>query len=167
MSSRTQAQKDKIIAELVDTRRKILDAAAALPATQQDEVFLGVWSVKDLLAHLAGWDDTNRQAAAELLAGQMPAFYAHYDRDWQTYNAGLVAGYGRDDFAELLALVEDTHRTLIAFLETIPAEEFDKDHGVRFRRYKVTIARLLQVEADDENVHLAQIEEFRHRGRGN
>ena len=163
MKAKAQTQKDEIISELVETRRKILDAAAALPPAKRDEVFLGVWSVKDLLAHLAGWDDTNRQAAEELLAGQVPSFYGHHDRDWQTYNAGLVAAYRQEDFTEQLTLAEDTQQTLIAFLETLPAAEFDKDRGVRFRRYKVTIARLLQAEADDEKVHLAQIEEFRDK----
>ena len=40
-------------------RRKILDAASSPSPEQQDEVFLGIWSVKDPLAHLAGWDVTN------------------------------------------------------------------------------------------------------------
>jgi len=40
-------------------RRKILDAASAPSPEQRDEVFLGIWSVKDLLAHLAGWNVTN------------------------------------------------------------------------------------------------------------
>ena len=44
---------------LIETRRKILDAASSPSPEQQDEVFLGIWSVKDLLAHLAGWNVTN------------------------------------------------------------------------------------------------------------
>ena len=44
---------------LIETRRKILDAASSLSLEQQDEVLLGIWSVKDLLAHPAGWDVTN------------------------------------------------------------------------------------------------------------
>ncbi len=33
--------------------------------TQSDSDF--IWSAKDLLAHLAGWDETNHKAAAEAL----------------------------------------------------------------------------------------------------
>ena len=161
MSIRAQAKKEQIIAELVEARREILDAAALLSAEQQDEVFLGVWSAKELLAHLVGWDLTNLAAAGEVLAGQLPAFYAHHDRDWQTYNAQLVAQYRRDDFVELLSSVRDSHHKLIDFLQTIPAAEFDKDRGVRFRGYKVTIARLLQAETKDEKTHHQQIEVFK------
>lgn len=165
MSAKAQAKKDKIIAKLVEARRKILDAAALLSPAEQDQVFLGVWSVKDLLAHLVGWDFANMEAAKALLAGQLPGFYSHHDRGWKTYNARLVAEYKKDDFADLLSSVEDSHQKLIDLLRAIPAEEFDKDRGVRFKGYKVTIARLLQVEANDEKTHHAQIEEFRARNK--
>lgn len=160
MGARAQAKKDEIISELVETRRRILAAASSLPPEKQDEVFLGVWSVKDLLAHLAGWDYTNLEAAKALRAGQLPDFYSHYDRDWKTYNARLVAEHKRDDFAELLSLVQHSLQQLVAFLKTVPAEEFDKDRGVRYKRYKVTIARLLQADIRDVKTHHKQIEEF-------
>ncbi len=160
MGESTQEKKDKIISELVEARRKILDAAYSLPEEKQDEVFLGVWSVKDLLAHLVGWDYTNIQAVGELLEAKLPAFYSYYDRDWKTYNARLVEEHKKDDFVELLASVEASHRELISLLETVPAEEFEKDRGIRSGRYKVTIARILQTEADDEKKHHTQMKEF-------
>ena len=48
------SRKEEIIAGLIAARGKILEVAEALPAEKQDEVFLGVWSLKDLLAHLVG-----------------------------------------------------------------------------------------------------------------
>jgi len=161
----SQARKDIVISELVEARRKILDVASSLSPAQQDEVFLGVWSVEDLLAHLVGWDFANLEAAQAILIGKVPAFYSHHDRDWQTFNARLVAEYKKDKFADLLASAEDSHQKLTDFLESIPAEEFDKDRGVRFKGYKVTIARLLQVEAKDEEEHYTQIKKFASYGR--
>jgi len=160
MSTKFQAKKEQIIAELIEARREILDAAARLPAEQQDRPFLGTWSVRDLLAHLVGWDLTNLAAAREVLAGQLPAFYAHHDRDWRTYNALLVAEHKQAGWAEMVASVEGSQRKLIEYLQTIPPEELDRDRGVRFRGYKVTIARLLQAEAGDEKQHAAQIHDF-------
>jgi len=161
MGAKALAKKSEVISGLAETRRAILDTASALAPGQQDEVFLGIWSVKDLLAHLAGWDFANLEAAQAVLRGDLPEFYAHHDRDWQTYNAQLVAQYRRDDFVELLSSVRDSHHKLIDFLQTIPAAEFDKDRGVRFRGYKVTIARLLQAETKDEKTHHQQIEVFK------
>jgi hypothetical protein len=162
MRATAQAKKDKVIAELVEARRKIFDVASYLPPEKQGEVFLGIWSVKDLLAHLVGWDFTNLAAVQEILAGQLPSFYAHHDRDWRTFNAGLVAKYKRDDFAALLSLVQGSHQRLVDFLGPVPAEEFSRDRGLRFRGYKVTIVRLLQAEASDEEVHCKQIQAWLH-----
>lgn len=150
-----QAKKDEIISGLVEARRKILDVAGMLSPAEQDEVFLGVWTVKDLIAHLVGWDYTNLEAVQAILAGQRPSFWGYYDRDWETYNARLVAEYGRDDFAELVASVEESHRKLIGFLQAIPADEY-------IRRKK--IVTLLRAESKDENTHYGQVKEFReHR----
>jgi hypothetical protein len=93
----------------------------------------------------------------------LPGFYAYEDRDWTTYNARLVAEHGREDFEEILASVEASHRKLINFLEAIPAEEFERDRNIRFRRYRVTISRLLQAEMKDEEKHYRQIKAFRGR----
>ena len=160
MTAKALAKKDELISGLAETRQAILDAAAALDPAQQDEVFLGVWSVKDLLAHLAGWDFANLEAAQAVLRGELPAFYAYHGRDWQTYNARLVKKYGKSGFVELISLAAQTHQKLVDFLLKVPAEEFDKDQGVRFKGYKVTIARLLQAETRDEQIHCTQIKEL-------
>jgi hypothetical protein len=130
-----QAKKDRIITGLIEARRAILDAATSLPRRKRDQVFLGVWSTVDLLAHLVGWDVTN--------------------------NARLVKKHKRGSFAEMVASVGRSHRKPIGFLETIPAAEFGKDRGLRSPGgAKVILARLLQAEIDDEKVHARQIEDF-------
>jgi hypothetical protein len=160
MRGRAETKKREIISGLANARRKILDEASSLSPARQDEIFLGVWSVKDLLAHLVGWDYTNIQAAKEIMGGELPSFYAHHDRDWKTYNEGLVAQYKKDSFQELVSSVEDSHHQLIDFLEKVPAEELTRDRGLRYKGYKVTIARLLEAETKDEIEHHRQIREF-------
>ena len=156
-SPRDQAE---LIAGLIDVREQIIAAATALPPDQQDEVFLGVWSVKDLLAHLAGWDYANIEAVDAILAGRLPAFYAHHDRGWKSYNAQLVATYRRDDIAELIRLMRESHHRFVERLRTVPDEEFHRDRGLRAGRYKVTIGRLMRVELGDEREHLEQLQSF-------
>ena len=165
MSSQAQTVKEQIISGLIDTRNRILDAASELSPVEQDQVFLGIWSVKDLLAHLVGWDHANLQAAGAVLNGELPEFYAHEDRDWTTYNAHLVAKYKREDFEELLASAKASHRKLVSFLQTIPAEELERNRNVRFRRYRVTVLRLLQAEMEDEERHYQQIKAFKNRNQ--
>jgi hypothetical protein len=159
----TQSQilrKDTILAGLDEARQKILLEASRLTAVQQNQVFLGIWSAKDLLAHLIGWDHTNLQAAKNVLKGQVPHFYEHRDRDWQTYNAMLVKKYKTGSFEDLLAAAQVSQEKLLDFLRTLPPENFNKDFGVRFRGYRVTIQRLLEAETGDEQTHYKQITDF-------
>ncbi len=164
MSARTRLtardKKNKLLADLSDVRRQILAAAASLPAEKQDAAFLGVWSVKDLLSHLAGWDYANLEGVEAILQGKLPAFYASIDKDWKTFNSLLVLKYKKEALAEMISCVEDSHRQLISFLEGVPVEEFIKDRGVRYKGYRVIVARILQSELDDECVHLKQIMAF-------
>lgn len=160
MDAKAQAKKEQLLAELQETRSNILKEAAVLSAKKQEMIFLGIWSVKDLMAHLAGWDYANLDAIKAVLAGKLPPFYGYHGRDWQTYNAMLVAKYKRDSFKEIFALVENSQQELIEFLRTVVPESFGKDFGVRFRGYKVTIQRLLEAEIKDEQVHCQQIRDF-------
>ena len=54
MNVKAQARKEPPMAGLAEVRGKIVETAVFLSPTQQHEVFLGIWSVKDLLAHLKG-----------------------------------------------------------------------------------------------------------------
>jgi hypothetical protein len=49
---------------------------------------------------------------------------------------------------------------LVAYVQTIPPEDFNRDFGVRFRGYKVTIQRLLEADIKDVQIHCQQIVDF-------
>jgi hypothetical protein len=161
MPTRSQIlRKEQVLSDLIETRQNVLAEAASLSIEQQNQIFLGSWSVKDVLAHLIGWDHTNLDAVKHVLEGQVPAFYGHHDRDWRTYNAMLVKKYKRDSIQELLERAQASQEKLIRFLQTISPENFNRDFGVRFRGYKVTIQRVLEAEAKDEQIHHKQIADF-------
>ncbi len=151
--------KDELIEGLLQVRRSIVGKVTSLPPERRDEVFLGEWSVKDLLAHLIGWDHTNVEAVKEILSGTTPGFCAFYDRDWTSYNAKLVREHTAESFSELLASLERFHQDLIGLLRSIPPEDFEKDYAVRspLGGNTLTLADLLQTELDDERQHLQQI----------
>ena len=160
MGALAQFKKNALIADMVDTRVKILDAAQKVPPPLRTEVFLGTWSLLDLLAHLAGWDDANRQAVDAVRAGQLPAFYEYAEPGWHSFNVKLVAEYRLDDLDALVERLRGTQQRLVDLLEAVPAEDFDRDYQVRFRKYKVTLSRLLRAELKDEKEHLAQIRQI-------
>ena len=96
----TSAFKDELLFGLKAVRESILSEALKLPTGAHNKIFLGTWTVMDLLAHLAGWDAANLQAVNAILDGLLPEFYEHHDKDWKIYNAMLVALYKRPSLKE-------------------------------------------------------------------
>ena len=159
----TQSQilrKEKLLSGLIEVRQQILQEVIPISDQNRDLPFLGLWSINDMLAHLAGWDYANLDGVRAILVGMLPPFYTYHDRDWKKYNAILVAKYKRDSFPELTELLSDSQHALTEFLVTVPAEVFNKDFGVRFRGYKVTVQRLLEAETRDEQIHYQQIQDY-------
>jgi hypothetical protein len=155
---KSDRSKAGVIARLVETRQQILEAAAAIPLERQDQAFVGIWSIKDLLAHLAGWDYTNLEGVKALMAGEVPAFFAQHDRDWKTYNAMLVASHRRNDLAEMIVAVRKAQGDLVAFLNTLTDEDFHRT--VHVNTFRMSIGGLLNFEIRDEKEHLEQINQF-------
>lgn len=159
-----EATKQKLIADLIDARSRVLQAASALPSDCLDVKFLGVWSVHDLIAHLIGWDHINRDAVTSIRSGCLPAFYSSYDAHWSTLNAQLVQRYKQATILDTVACVTLSHRTLVDTLEGLSAEDLTHDFGVRSPGgRRVTIVMLLQAEAGDERKHAEQICAFAAR----
>ncbi|MBI5301109.1 MAG: ClbS/DfsB family four-helix bundle protein [Chloroflexi bacterium] len=153
-----KATKDRIIRELTETRQHILDLVATLAPEKRDVIFLGTWSVQDLLAHLAGWDFTNADSVKEIRRGKMPSCLTHWNPNWAAYNAKLVQKYKHANWGEMLDLIQLSHHDLIKFLAKISATDFEKDFAVRSPRGRtITIANFLQTEIDDERKHGQQI----------
>jgi hypothetical protein len=159
---KAQALKTRLCTDLRVNRLRILAAVGSLSADQQRQVYLGSWTVRELLAHLGGWDVTNRQAIEAVRAGQLPAFYHYRDTDWRRYNALLVERYLVGDVPALLSFARQTLEELLTVVAALDVGELERDFGVRYRGYRVTIARLLQSELQDEQQHLQQIIDFFH-----
>jgi uncharacterized damage-inducible protein DinB len=161
------AKKEQLIADLVDARQAVLDAAAALQADEQDTPFLGTWSAHDIVAHLVGWDHANLAAIDSIRSGRLPVFYEQYDRDWHTFNARLVAQHKQQTMEETVALAQASQQALLVVLADVPAEDVVRDWGVRSPgRRRVTIAMLLGAEARDEQKHAEQIRASAGRSEG-
>ena len=93
---KAETHKARVLDDVARARAAILAAVNSLPPEKHREIFLGIWSSYELVAHLIGWDYANIQAIADIQAGQLPQFYAHHDRDWQTYNAHLASEYSQE-----------------------------------------------------------------------
>jgi hypothetical protein len=157
MRTTAEARKRALIDELAQQRRALLAEIESLPDERLEEIFLGEWCLKDLLAHLVGWDYTNREAIEQILSGQTPAFFQYYDKDWRSYNARLVAQYRCEPFGALLEAAQRSQQALIDLLEGLAAQDVLSGKAATPSGRTVRVSGLLRAEASDEGDHAAQI----------
>ncbi len=82
---------DAIIEENARARAELMQAIDALPSERRVEGgLLGEWSLKDVMVHIAGWQDASASLMEMLARGERPVLDG-YDGDTDAYNDRLVA----------------------------------------------------------------------------
>lgn len=117
-------ERDEILAALDQTSDELLGMLARLtPAQRLERGATGEWRVKDVLSHLAFWNDVGYEELTVLARGE---------RTGKSYNNYLeindqVATQERDrPLAEVEAHFMASHERLANFLKTLPAEQWSR-----------------------------------------
>ncbi len=106
-----------LIASLQDSRRQMM---ALLDQVHLDRKVYPLWTIREILAHICGWDDSLIAMAASLRAGDVPATPAM--RGINMYNAETVATREGLDYDHIYREYVETRVRLIELLSEIPEE---------------------------------------------
>src|SRR5262249_48441912 len=88
------------------------------------EVWLGTWSVKDIVAHMAGWHREMAPALERLARGAKPiADGISYD-DVDAWNARFTAAARDTSVADVLLELDRAHEYFMLAADKVPAERF-------------------------------------------
>jgi hypothetical protein len=94
------------------------------PARMEQPGVNGDWTMKDIVAHLTGW---NRWLVARLQAAErgepspQPAWPAHLQSD-DEINAWIYQAYRNRPLSDVLAETAQTHHQLLAVIGALPAD---------------------------------------------
>ncbi len=119
------------------------------------------WTVRDILAHLIGWNRHIVRGAQQILSGELPYYDVDPGPDYSKVNAALVREYGDVDRAALLARLAASTAELTEFLRAIHPAEWDRDFGVRHDSETLTVKSTVDDLIADYDYHQRQIEELR------
>ena len=157
------AWKRRALARMARTRRAMLaqlermsEDALLSPRTQGD------WSVKDLLAHIAAWEEEGTKRLALITRGHPERVHFYDDmRAVDRFNARAVATAHRTSLAAMLRRLARVRRGLVATLRRLPSEALrDSSH-----RYPVA-TWLPEFAWTHEQSHLAEIKTWWRHARG-
>jgi hypothetical protein len=92
----------------------------------------GDWSIKEILAHISTWEAESLKHLPDILEGRRPARYSVLYGGIDAFNALMAEQKRSLSLFEVQDLLASTHRQLIEYLESLPAELFTVES--RFRR---------------------------------
>jgi hypothetical protein len=93
---------------------------------------MGVWSIKDTIAHVTWWEEEALTHLPLILAGGRPPRYSVVYGGIDAFNAQMAEQKGKLSLVEVLKERDDTHRRLIDYLQTVPEDQIATE--TRFRR---------------------------------
>jgi uncharacterized damage-inducible protein DinB len=152
------APKSVLLARLVAGREQLLAQLAGLGESAFAAEVIGNWKLKDLLAHISGWDRWELQSAQHVLNGQTPDLTPA--RGVDGYNAQVVAAWRNCATAELLDELHAARAEWVAILDERPLRAFDTAQADSWN-----FAQQVRIEWQHDAEHAAQIAEIAARRR--
>jgi hypothetical protein len=92
----------------------------------------GDWSLRDIIAHVTWWEEEALKHLPTILAGGRPPRYSVTYGGIDAFNAQMVEQRRKLPLNEVLRQRDDTHRRLIAYIQSAPEEQLVRE--TRFRR---------------------------------
>lgn len=118
---------DKAWQAFNDSYVGLSDAALTEPGVEGD------WSVKDIIAHVAWWEEEALKHLPVILAGKKPPRYSVTYGGIDAFNAQQTELKRHLSLSEVLQRRDDTHNRLVAYLEQAPEEQIARETPFRHR----------------------------------
>ncbi len=122
MKPSTPTSKDELLSAAAREYKALHDALQGLNEAQLDEIWLGTWSAKDIVAHIAGWQREMVPVLERLARGERPIREGVSYEDVDAWNARFVAARARASVADLLLELDRSHEAMLRAASAVPAE---------------------------------------------
>jgi hypothetical protein len=150
----TSEDRDFLLHRLDETRSKIEDLLLKIDGDY--EIYPG-WSVKELLAHMTGWDDATIDSMRAHMQGHPPSVPAI--RSLDQYNALTVSSRIDLDFDQIVKEWRLTRQVLRTIIEQMPEDKFFEPLTVPWVK-KATVTYLVDMFRDHEEEHAQDLNKW-------
>ena len=140
-----------LLHRLDETRQAIENI---LPSIDKDQEIYSGWTIKEMLAHMTGWDDATIDSLRSHVIGRPPAVPAI--RSLDEYNLGTVSSRKDLDYEQVLKEWRLTRQVLRTIIEQMPADKFLEPLVVPWGE-KTTVTFLVDMFREHEEEHTQDI----------
>lgn len=150
--------KDTTLKTLDDEYRNFQTAIEGLDEQQFALPFLDGWDVRDIVAHVLGWEDEMIPALDRIARGERPVPEGVDYSNGDEWNAGFSGALHAISPQTVLAKWRQTHMNFVRAAQSVPGDRY----GVKEDGKPNTINRLLETTGYGHyREHIAQIADWR------
>ena len=132
---------------------RVLAAVDGLDERAMSRVFYGDWSVKDILAHIAGWQHTMTGAMERMARGEKPTPEGVDYSNADAWNAKFAAAMAPQNATTVVADLRQSFANYLRAAKSLPDDRFGEGK---------TANRLIETSGHGHyREHLPAIEEYR------
>ena len=117
--------KDELLLSAAREYKAFHQALHGLNEEQMAEVWLGTWSVREIVAHVSGWHREMLPALERLARGERPLPEGVSYDDVDAWNARFAAAAGDREITELLLELDRSHEDFMQAAARVPAERWE------------------------------------------
>jgi uncharacterized protein (TIGR03083 family) len=125
---------------------------------------VGVWSVKDVLAHIAFWERYVVGILRAVAGGEAPELAA--DDETERRNASVVAQYYQRPLSTVIAEWQRAREDLLEELENISDQDLNDPERFGWNNGRTLLDRIAGNSYDHEQEHIDQIRQWMQRVKG-
>ncbi len=131
--SMSEDQVTKLVKRVDTAWAAFQESYADVPHAQLVEPsVMGDWSVKDILAHVTTWEEEALTHLPLIIAGGRPPRYVTYG-GIDAFNAQMTEQKRGLSLSDVQRQLDDTHRQLIDFIQSAPADQLTRETRARRR----------------------------------
>ncbi len=116
--------KDDLLKQAEREFKAFNDTLRGLNESQLTEVWLGTWSVKEILAHISGWHRELGPALERMARGEKPIPEGVSYDDPHPWNAKFAAARKDTPMVQVLQKLEASHNYFVTQAAKVPEERF-------------------------------------------
>jgi hypothetical protein len=147
--------KDELLNQAAREYKAFHETLQGLNEDQMSEVWLGTWSIKEVVAHMAGWHREMIPALERLARGERPIPEGVSYDDVDGWNARFAAKARGTAVTDLLIEFDKSHEAFMLAADAVPAERYQpgktackivdlnsahhyKEHGDQIRAWRAS-----------------------------
>ena len=117
--------KQELLNEAARQYKAFHETIHGLNEAQMTEVWLGTWSIREIVAHMSGWHRELGPALERLARGEKPVPDGkNYDTEVDAWNARFVAGKQDTPVADILLELDASHEYFMHAAAQVPDDRY-------------------------------------------